>query len=99
MAVNAIIAPLVNAVDLGWRIKGLTYRPWGFSKKKLTQEKMDGWNETVRRLAPKIKDKSITKEENQELENVKKAVEYYKRAYAPSSMRTPRAYANALKTF
>jgi len=93
--IDALMFPIINSLDLGYNIRRM-HRKNGCTSKRLTQAKLDGWNETMQRLAPK---KNRTPEEEKELNTIKMSVAFYKRAYEPSAMKMSRAYANALKTF
>jgi hypothetical protein len=84
LILDAVIPPLFFMQDLKYRIKGL-------GRRKLTQEKIDSWNEIMKQ--------PLTKETAPAKMTTKREVEAFKKQWEPSEMDYPRRYANAMNTF
>eukprot|EP00929_Paragymnodinium_shiwhaense_P100775 TRINITY_DN63354_c0_g2_i1.p1 TRINITY_DN63354_c0_g2~~TRINITY_DN63354_c0_g2_i1.p1 ORF type:complete len:1126 (+),score=241.03 TRINITY_DN63354_c0_g2_i1:142-3519(+) len=87
LLINSVAPPLMAYSDVLYRFKG-------WKRRGLTQEVLDGFNETHKECFGS-KEPEQVKKYNEML----KKVNYYKDAFAPSPMKNSRRYANALKTF
>lgn len=80
------IPAVIPLVDIGWRMKS-------FKRKRLTDAKLEEWNQVVRQGPPK------SKEQAEAYRSVVREVETFKLAFSPSELRYTRRFAIALKTF
>lgn len=88
LLIDAILPPFIFFIDLKYRIR---YK----QRRMLTQERMNGWNETVGRIGAQPR----TPAEAAELSEVKQQINVFKAAFEPSMMDNPRRYANAMNSF
>merc|ERR1719189_2192492 len=85
LAFTSVLPPLINSIDIKYRMNGI-FRPWGCSPDKITDAKLEEMSEVFQRIVPK---KEKTPEEQNELQENKNRVDYWKKKYEPSSMRQP----------